>query len=54
MSAKIQCVATKCGIFVTSIVALNENGELQMKLSFFVITLHKKTNNWTFAYFIVT
>ena len=47
MSAKIQCVATKCGIFIISIVALNENGKLRLKLSFLVIIVHKRNTDWT-------
>ena len=31
-----------------SIVALYENGEFRLKISFLVITLHKKTTNWAF------
>ena len=48
MSAKIRCRATKqFGICSISVVALYENGELPLKLSFFVIILHKKTTNCT-------
>ena len=42
MSAKIRCIATKCGICNILVVASYENGELRLKLSFLVIMLDKK------------
>ena len=47
MSAKIRCIATKCGICNISVVASYENGGIMIETLVSCYYIRLETTNWT-------